>query len=185
LRSRSTPSAARRTASAATARTDVSLHPEEALAVIDALGSGEHGRYLLSATFGNVHGDYQPGNVTLRPSILGEIQRAVTARRGERAAFDFVSHGGSGSTPDEIAEAVSYGVVKMNLDSDAQYAYTRAVADHMFINYADVVRADCDIGDKRAYDPPAWGRNAEQAMAARVVEAGRQLGSAGRSLNGR
>jgi fructose-bisphosphate aldolase class II len=159
--------------------------PEEALAVIDALGSGERGRHLLSAPFGNVHGHYQPGNVTLRPSILGEIQRAVTARRGERAAFDFVFHGGSGSTPDEIAEAVSYGVVKMNLDSDAQYAYTRAVADHMFVNYAGVVRADCDIGDKRAYDPRAWCRNAEQAMAARVVEACRQLGSAGRSLTGR
>jgi fructose-bisphosphate aldolase, class II len=115
--------------------------PEEALAVIDALGCGERGRYLLSATFGNVHGHYQPGKVALRPSILAEIQQAVTARHGERAAFDFVFHGGSGSTPDEIAEAVSYGVVKMNLDSDAQYAYTRAVADHMFVNYSGVVRA--------------------------------------------
>ncbi len=156
--------------------------PEEALAVIDALGSGERGRYLLSATFGNVHGHYQPGKVALRPSILGEIQRAVTARHGERAAFDFVFHGSSGSAPDEIAEAVSYGVVKMNLDSDAQYAYTRAVADHMFVNYAGVVRADCDIGDKHAYDPRTWGRSAEQAMAARVVEACNQVGSAGRSL---
>jgi fructose-bisphosphate aldolase class II len=155
--------------------------PEEALAVVDALGSGERGRYLL-ATFGNVHGHYQPGKVALRPSILGEIQWAVTARRGERAAFDLVFHGGSGSTPDEIADAVSYGVVKMNLDSDAQYAYTRAVADHMFVSYAGVVRADCGIGDKRAYDPGTWGRSAEQAMAARVVEACHQLGSAGRSL---
>jgi fructose-bisphosphate aldolase, class II len=128
--------------------------------------------------------EVKPANVTLRPSTLGEIQRAVTARRGERAALDFVFHGGGGSTPDEIAEAVSYGVVKMNLDSDAQYAYTRAVADHTFVNYAGVVRADCDIGDKRAHDPRAWGRNAEQAMAARVVEACRQLGSAGRSLTG-
>ena len=156
--------------------------PEGALEVIDALGSGERGRYLLSASFGNVHGHYQPGNVALRPSILGEIQRAVTGRHGARAAFDFVFHGGSGSTPDEIAEAVSYGVVKMNLDSDAQYAYTRAVADHIFVNYAGVVRADYDIGDKRAYDPRTWGRSAEQAMAARVVEACHQLGSAGRSL---
>jgi fructose-bisphosphate aldolase, class II len=159
--------------------------PEEALAVIDALGSGERGRYLLSATFGNVHGHYRPGNVDLRPSILGEIQRTVTARHGERAAFDLVFHGGSGSTPDEIAEAVGYGVVKMNLDSDAQYAYTRAVADHMFVNYAGVVRADCGIGDKRAYDPRTWGRSAEQAMAARVVEACQQLGSAGRSVTAR
>src|SRR3954469_2919707 len=159
--------------------------PEEALAVIDALGTGERGRYLLSATFGNVHGHYAPGNVDLRPSILGEIQQAVIARHGERAAFDLVFHGGSGSAPTEIAEAVSYGVVKMNLDTDAQYAYTRAVADHMFRNYADVVRADCDIGDKRAYDPRTWGRSAEQAMAARVVSPCRQLGSAGRSLTAR
>jgi fructose-bisphosphate aldolase class II len=158
--------------------------PDQALAVIEALGSGERGRYLLSATFGNVHGHYQPGKVVLRPSILGEIQQAVTARHGERAAFDFVFHGGSGSTSDEIAEAVSHGVVKMNLDSDAQYAYTRAVADHMFVNYTGVVRADCGIGDKHAYDPRTWSRSAEHAMAARVVEACRQLGSAGRSLTG-
>jgi fructose-bisphosphate aldolase class II len=156
--------------------------PEQALAVIEALGSGERGRYLLSATFGNVHGHYQPGHVALRPSILGKIQQAVIACHGERAAFDLVFHGGSGSAPNEIAEAVSYGVVKMNLDTDAQYAYSRAVADHMFLNYAGVVRADCDIDDKHAYDPRTWGRKAEQAMAARVVEACNQLGSAGRSL---
>jgi len=159
--------------------------PEEALAVVDALGSGERGRYLLSATFGNVHGHYRPGKVALRPSILGEIQQAVTARHGERAAFDLVFHGGSGSTAAEIAEAVGHGVVKMNLDTDAQYAYTRAVADHMFVNYAGVVKADCDIGDKRAYDPRTWGRKAEQAMAERVVVACHHLGSAGRSLTAR
>jgi fructose-bisphosphate aldolase class II len=156
--------------------------PEEALAVVEALGSGEHGRYLLSATFGNAHGNHQPGVVDLRPSVLGEIQRTVIARYGERAAFDLVFHGGSGSTADEIAEAVSYGIVKMNLDSDAQYHYTRAVADHMFVNYAGVLRADCGMGDKQAYDPRTWGRSAEQMMAARVVVACHQLGSAGRSL---
>ena len=158
--------------------------PEDALAVVDALGSGERGRYLLSATFGNVHGHYRPETVALRPSILGEIQRAVIARHGEHAAFDLVFHGGSGSTPDEIAEAVSYGIVKMNLDSDAQYAYTRAVAEHMFVNYAGVVRADCGIGDKHAYDPRTWGRSAEHMMAARVMVACHHLGSAGRSLSG-
>lgn len=156
--------------------------PEEALAVVDALGSGERGRYLLSATFGNVHGHYHPGKVTLRPSILGEIQQAVTARHGEEAAFDLVFHGGSGSTPDEIAEAVAHGVVKMNLDTDAQYAYTRAVADHMFVNYSGVLKVDGGIGEKRAYDPRTWGRKGERAMAERVVEACHQLGSAGRSL---
>jgi fructose-bisphosphate aldolase class II len=112
-------------------------------------------------------------------------RRTVIARHGEGAGFDLVFQGGSGSTPDEIAEAVGYGVVKMNLDSDAQYAYTRAVAGHMFVNYAGVVRADCGIGDKHAYDPRTWSRSAEQAMAARGVEACRQLGSAGRSLTGR
>jgi fructose-bisphosphate aldolase class II len=122
--------------------------------------------------------------VKLRPSILGEIQQAVTARHGEQAAFDLVFHGGSGSTPAEIAEAVGHGVVKMNLDTDAQYAYTRAVADHMFVNYAGVVKADGDIGDKHAYDPRTWGRRAEQAMAERVVVACHHLGSAGRSLTG-
>jgi fructose-bisphosphate aldolase class II len=152
---------------------------------IDELGRGERSHYLLSAPLGHAHGRYQSGNVALRPSVLGEIQRAVAARRDERAAFDFVSHGGTGSTPDEIAEAASYGVVKMNLDSDTQYAYTRAFADHMFVNHVGVVRADCDIGDKRAYDPRGWGGNAEQAMAARVVGACRQLGSAGRSLTRR
>jgi fructose-bisphosphate aldolase class II len=156
--------------------------PEQALAVVDALGSGERGRYLLSATFGNVHGHYRPGRVALRPSILGDIQQAVTARHGEQAAFDLVFHGGSGSTPKEIAEAVSHGVVKMNLDTDAQYAYTRAVADHMFVNYAGVVKADCDIGDKHAYDPRTWSRRGEQAMAERVVVACHHLRSAGRSL---
>jgi fructose/tagatose bisphosphate aldolase len=102
----------------------------------------------------------------------------------ERAAFDYVSHGASGSTPDDIAELVRYGIVKMILDSEAQYAYTRAVADYMFVNYAGVVRADCGIDDERVYDPRTWGGNAEQAMAARVVEACHELGSAGRSLTG-
>lgn len=167
---------------AATARKDVSNStPEEALAVVEALSSGERGRYLLSATFGNVHG--QPGKVTLRPSILGEIQEAVPPATANEP-FGFVFHRGSGSTSDDIAEVVSYGVVKMNLDSDAQYAYTRAVADRMFVSHAGVVRADCGIGDKPSYDPRTWGRSAEQAMAARVVGACHQLGSAGRGLTG-
>jgi fructose-bisphosphate aldolase class II len=145
---------------------------EDALAVAEALGTGEHGRYLLAATFGNVHGIYAPGTVTLRPSLLGELQDALGARY-DGAAFDFVFHGGSGSSPAEIAEAVSHGVVKMNVDTDLQQAFTSAVAEHV---------ATSDLGDKKAFDPRSWGRKAEAAMAQRVSQACEELGSAGRSL---
>ena len=154
--------------------------PADALAVAEALGTGERGRYLLAATFGNVHGHYAPGHVQLRPALLGELQEAAADRYGG-ARFQFVFHGGSGSTAAEISEAVSHGVVKMNVDTDAQYAFTRAAAGHMFENYSGVLKVD-GVGDKRAYDPRSWGRKAESAMADRVAEACRQLGSAGRSL---
>lgn len=151
------------------------------LRVAEVLGTGEHGRYLLAATFGNRHGVYAPGNVKLRPRVLAEGQEALAAaRRGAR--FQYVFHGGSGSTPQEIREAVSYGVVKMNIDTDTQYAFARAVAGHMFQNYDGVLKLDGGVGRKKAYDPRAWGREAEAAMAARVTEACEQLGSAGRSL---
>ena len=155
--------------------------PEDALAVAEALGLGERGRYLVAATFGNVHGVYAPVNTRLRPEILGELRDAIAERYGPNAPFDFVFHGGSGSTDAQIAEAVGYGVVKMNVDTDMQYAYTRAVADHVFRRYDGVLKVDGEMGDKKAYDPRAWGREAEASMAARVVEACRQLGSAGRA----
>jgi fructose-bisphosphate aldolase, class II len=156
--------------------------PEDALATAKALGLGERGRYMLAATFGNVHGVYKPGHVKLRPSILKEIQDAVGAANGKTAPFDLVFHGGSGSALEEIREAISYGVVKMNVDTDTQYAFTRPVAGHMFTNYDGVLKVDGDVGNKKTYDPRSWGKAAEASMAARVVEACDDLLSAGKKL---
>ena len=145
--------------------------------------SGEDGRYLLAATFGNVHGVYKPGNVKLRPSILKEIQDAVAAKvGGGEKPFDLVFHGGSGSLLEEIREALDYGVVKMNVDTDTQYAFTRPVVGHMFTNYDGVLKVDGEVGNKKQYDPRAWGKAAEAGMAARVVEACEDLRSAGTSM---
>ncbi|WP_408896986.1 class II fructose-bisphosphate aldolase [Nocardioides sp. R1-1] len=159
--------------------------PEDALATVRALGVGEKGRYLTALTFGNVHGVYKPGNVKLRPEILRDAQAAVVAELGldEGARpFDLVFHGGSGSTAEEIAAAVDYGVVKMNVDTDTQYAFTRPAADHMFRNYDGVLKIDGEVGDKKAYDPRSWGKAAEAGMAARVVEAAENLRSAGKTV---
>jgi fructose-bisphosphate aldolase, class II len=156
--------------------------PADAVAVVERLGAGEQGRYLVAATFGNIHGLYASVNAKLRPKILRELRDPVVERFGPDAAFDFVFHGGSGSTPEQIEEAIQYGVVKFNLDTDLQYAYTRAVADHMFRNYDGVLQTDGSLGDKAAYDPRAWGRAAESSMAARVAEACAMLGSSGRTL---
>ena len=156
--------------------------PEDALATVDALGLGEHGRYLTALTFGNVHGVYKPGNVKLRPEILKAAQDAVIAAKGLAAdakPFDLVFHGGSGSTAEEIAAAVDYGVVKMNIDTDTQYAFTRPVAGYMLSNYSGVFKIDGEVGNKKQYDPRAWGKEAEGGMAARVVEACQNLRSAG------
>jgi len=153
--------------------------PEDAIATVEALGLGEKGRYLTALTFGNVHGVYKPGNVKLRPEVLKAAQEAVAERFGKDRAFDFVFHGGSGSLPEEISAAVDYGVVKMNVDTDTQYAFTRPVAAHMFTNYDGVLKVDGEVGNKKAYDPRAWGKAAEAGMAARVVEACENLRSAG------
>ena len=156
--------------------------PDDALATAETLGLGERGRYILAATFGNVHGVYKPGHVKLRPSVLAGIQQAVGARYGRDKPFDLVFHGGSGSALGDIREAISYGVVKMNVDTDAQYAFTRPVADHMFTNYAGVLKVDGDVGSKKAYDPRTWGKAAEQSMTDRVVRACEDLMSAGKQL---
>ncbi|MEV0351771.1 class II fructose-bisphosphate aldolase [Nonomuraea sp. NPDC050680] len=156
---------------------------EDALATAEAVGLGEKGRYLLAATFGNVHGVYKPGHVKLRPSVLKEIQDAVGAKYGKDKPFDLVFHGGSGSAMEEIHEAISYGVVKMNVDTDTQYAFTRPIADHMFRNYDGVLKVDGDVGSKKAYDPRAYGKAAEAGMAARVVEACEHLKSAGTKIS--
>ncbi|HEY0189325.1 MAG TPA: class II fructose-bisphosphate aldolase, partial [Cellulomonas sp.] len=156
---------------------------EDALATAAALGTGENGRYLLAATFGNVHGVYKPGNVKLRPSVLKDIQDAVGVEVAKDRPFDLVFHGGSGSAQSEIREALSYGVVKMNVDTDTQYAFTREIAGHMFTNYDGVLKVDGEVGNKKAYDPRAWGKAAEAGMAARIVEAAQQLRSAGHKLS--
>jgi fructose-bisphosphate aldolase class II len=156
--------------------------PEDAIATIKALGAGENGRYLTALTFGNVHGVYKPGNVKLRPEILKQAQEAAAKELGLSAdarPFDLVFHGGSGSLPEEISAAVDYGVIKMNVDTDTQYAYTRPVANWMLSNYAGVLKVDGDVGNKKQYDPRAWGKEAEAGMAARVVDACEALRSAG------
>ncbi len=152
---------------------------EDGLQTAAALGVGEKGRYMTALTFGNVHGVYKPGAVKLRPELLKEIQDGVAAKYGKENPFDLVFHGGSGSTAEEIAEAVANGVIKMNIDTDTQYAFTRPVAGHMFANYDGVLKVDGDVGNKKTYDPRVWGKLAEAGMAARIVEASQQLGSAG------
>jgi fructose-bisphosphate aldolase class II len=135
---------------------------------------------MAALTFGNVHGVYKPGNVKLRPELLGEIQKGLAEKFGTGARpLDLVFHGGSGSSDAEIAEAVANGVVKMNIDTDTQYAFSRSIADTVLKNYDGFLKVDGEVGNKKIYDPRAWGKLAEKAMAARVVEATQQLGSAG------
>ncbi len=166
------------------AKHDAKLYstPEDAIATAERLGLGERGRYMLAATFGNVHGVYKPGNVVLRPSILKELQEAVALKYDLPAGsqpFDLVFHGGSGSDLSDIREALDYGVVKMNIDTDTQYAFTRPIADHMFSNYAGVLKVDGEVGNKKLYDPRAYGKPAEAGMAARVTEGCVDLRSTG------
>jgi fructose-bisphosphate aldolase class II len=155
----------------------------DGMQMVEALGLGEKGRYIAALTFGNVHGVYKPGNVKLRPEILKEIQDAVGAKYGKEKPLSLVFHGGSGSLLEEIREALDYGVVKMNIDTDTQYCFTRPVADHMFRNYDGVLKVDGDVGNKKMYDPRVWGKSAEAGMAARVVEACEHLRSTGTTLS--
>jgi fructose-bisphosphate aldolase class II len=157
--------------------------PEDGLRTVEVLGTGEKGRYITALTFGNVHGVYKPGAVKLRPEVLKDIQEEVGNKIGKERPFDLVFHGGSGSSLEEIRAAVDYGVIKMNIDTDTQYAFTRPTAGHMFANYDGVLKVDGDVGSKKAYDPRAWGKLAEAGMAKRVVEACEDLRSAGTSLN--
>ncbi|WBB73546.1 class II fructose-bisphosphate aldolase [Micromonospora sp. WMMD1128] len=152
---------------------------DDGLAMVEALGLGEKGRYMAALTFGNVHGVYKPGNVKLRPEVLKQIQDAVGAKYGKEKPLSLVFHGGSGSLLEEIREALDYGVVKMNIDTDTQYAFTRPVADHMLRNYDGVLKIDGEVGNKKQYDPRAWGKLAEAGLAARVVEACEHLRSTG------
>jgi fructose-bisphosphate aldolase class II len=159
--------------------------PEDALRTVEVLGTGDSGRYLTALTFGNVHGVYKPGNVKLRPEVLKAAQETVAEKLGlgaDAKPFDLVFHGGSGSSLEEIRAALDYGVVKMNVDTDTQYAFTRPIAHHMFTNYSGVLKVDGEVGDKKTYDPRSYGKEAEAGMAARVVIACEDLRSAGTSL---
>lgn len=157
---------------------------EDGIATVEALGLGEQGRYMAALTFGNVHGVYKPGNVKLKPELLKEIQDGIAAKFGTSPnPLDLVFHGGSGSSDEEIATAVANGVIKMNVDTDTQYAFTRSIADYMLKNYDGVLKIDGEVGNKKLYDPRAWGKVAESAMAERVAQSTRQLGSAGQSLS--
>ncbi len=158
---------------------------EDFLKTVDALGTGENGRYLLAATFGNVHGVYKPGNVKLRPEVLDMGQKAAEKKLGLAEGanpFDFVFHGGSGSEKEKIEEALRYGVIKMNVDTDTQYAFTNPVARHMFTNFDGVLKIDGEVGNKKVYDPRSYLKKAEEAMSVRVVEACNDLHSAGTSV---
>ena len=159
--------------------------PEDGLLTAEALGLGENGHYMVAFTFGNVHGVYKPGNVVLSPGILKDLQDAVAAKLGQSAGskpMDLVFHGGSGSLLSEIRDSLDYGVVKMNIDTDTQYAFTRPVVDHVMKNYDGVLKIDGEIGNKKAYDPRAWGKAAEAGIAARVALACEDLRSTGTSL---
>ncbi|HEX7100076.1 MAG TPA: class II fructose-bisphosphate aldolase [Acidimicrobiia bacterium] len=156
--------------------------PADMVRTTEVLGPFDRGRYLLAAVFGNVHGVYKPGAVQLRPEILREGQKAVAEKFGEEARHYLVFHGGSGSALSEIRETIEYGVVKMNIDTDTQYAYTRPIAGHMFTNYDGVLKVDGDVGNKKTYDPRSYMKAAETSMAARVVQACEDLGSIGRML---
>ena len=160
--------------------------PEDFEKTVAALGAGENGRYLLAATFGNVHGVYKPGNVVLKPEVLAEGQRVAAAKLGlpgDARPFDFVFHGGSGSLKSEIEDSLRYGVVKMNVDTDTQYAFSRPIVGHMFGNYDGVLKVDGEVGNKKVYDPRSYMKKAEAGMSARVVEACTDLRSAGRSVS--
>ncbi|MBN1300596.1 MAG: class II fructose-bisphosphate aldolase [Melioribacteraceae bacterium] len=156
--------------------------PEDMLYVYERLSSVKDARYMFAATFGNVHGVYKPGNVKLKPSILKEGQVAVVAKYGEAASFDLVFHGGSGSSIEEIHETLEYGVVKMNVDTDTQYAFTRPIVDHMFRNYDEVLKVEGEVGNKKKYDPRGYLKAAEEGMKKRVIQAVEDLKAKDTSL---
>jgi len=156
--------------------------PADMVQVYERLSSVKGGRYMFAATFGNVHGVYKPGNVKLKPVILKEGQAAVVAKYGAAASFDLVFHGGSGSSLEEIRETLEYGVVKMNVDTDTQFAFTRPIVDHMFKNYDGVLKVDGEVGNKKMYDPRGYLKKAEESMKERVKQAVKDLRGEGTTL---
>lgn len=157
--------------------------PEDMVAVYEALNG--LGRYMFAATFGNVHGSYKPGAVKLRPEILKAGQEAVMAKYGKEAEFDLVFHGGSGTPEDQLRETLEYGVVKMNIDTDTQYAFTRPVVDHIMKNYDGVLKVDGEVGNKKVYDPRSYLKAAEMGVVTRMGEACDDLYSTGKTIFGK
>ncbi len=164
--------------------------PEDMVAVYEALTP--LGRFMFAATFGNVHGSYKPGAVKLKPTILRDGQKAVIDKHGVKAEMDLVFHGGSGTPLEEIRETLGYGVIKMNIDTDTQYAFTRPIADHMLKHYAGVLKVGDEypesgdgIGDKKLYDPRGYLKKGEQSLCVRLKKACDDLLSTGRTIFGK
>lgn len=156
--------------------------PEDMLYTYETLSQVSNGRFMLAATFGNVHGVYKPGNVKLQPKILRDGQKAVTDKHGAAAAMDLVFHGGSGSELSDIHETLEYGVIKMNVDTDTQYAFTRPIVDHMMKNYDGVLKVEDEVGNKKVYDPRSYLKAAEGNMAERIAQACTDLLSTGKTI---
>ena len=150
--------------------------PEDMIKAYETLND-VGGTYIIAATFGNVHGVYKPGNVKLRPTVLRDGQQALKEKYGSDKHFKFVFHGGSGSSQEEIRETLNYGVVKMNIDTDTQYAFTRPIADHMFKNYDGVLKIEDEVGVKSLYDPRSYLKQGVKGMADRVYKACEDLNS--------
>ncbi len=150
--------------------------PEEVAYAYEEL-SKVSDQFTIAAAFGNVHGVYKPGNVKLTPTILKDSQEYITEKYNvEKNHIDFVFHGGSGSTVEEIREAIGYGVIKMNIDTDLQYAYMEGVRDYMAKN-KDFLAAQIgnpegdDVPNKKYYDPRKWVREGELTFKARLKKA--------------
>ncbi|MDB6117813.1 MAG: fructose-bisphosphate aldolase, class [Verrucomicrobiaceae bacterium] len=157
--------------------------PEDMLEVYETLQP--LGRFMFAATFGNVHGAYKPGAVKLKPTILRDGQKAVTDKHGAAAEMDLVFHGGSGTPLEEIRETLGYGVIKMNIDTDTQYAFSRPIVDHVLKNYDGMLKIDGEMGDKKIYDPRNYLKKAENGLCARLKEACDDLLSTGNTLFGK
>jgi fructose-bisphosphate aldolase class II len=163
------------------AREKLYTTPEDMVATYEALNP--LGRFMLAATFGNVHGVYKPGNVKLSPHILKDGQAAVKSKHSTADnPLDLVFHGGSGSTLDEIHETLGYGVIKMNIDTDCQYAFTRPIVDHLMKNYDGVLKIEGEVGNKKVYDPRSYLKKSIANMKDRIVRAAQELKSSGKSL---
>lgn len=157
--------------------------PEDMLAVYETLNGV--GQFMFAATFGNVHGAYKPGAVKLKPTILRDGQKAVIDKHGNAAEMDLVFHGGSGTPLEEIRETLDYGVVKMNIDTDTQYAFTQPIAQHMFKHFDGVLKIDGEVGDKKLYDPRSYLKKGEQSLADRLQRACDDLKSSGQTIFGK